>query len=160
MTEQPDIRVATRSDVAVLADLIAAFRDHLQTTSPTTGELIAFLPEALDDPALDFCLAFSADGTPLGYAQTRFYRSVWETGLEAYLEDLYVTVAARRSGVGRVLLDFALNRARTQGAHSIGLSTNERNDPAQAFYRRMGFLPVTQERWGDGREIRWSRSLA
>ncbi len=62
--------------------------------------------------------------------------------------------------MGRQLMDFVLERARTRGAVAVGLHTNEHNEPAQAFYRRAGFAPQTETRWNGGREVYWARSLA
>ena len=52
-----DLTVATPDHAAQLCVLIASFRDHLGAPAPSDGELEAFLPLALRDPASEFCLA-------------------------------------------------------------------------------------------------------
>ena len=155
-----ELRVAEASDQAALAGLILDFRDYLGATRPTSEEIAAFLPTLLEDRSTEFCLASSGEGEPQGYSHCRFFPSLWTTGTEAHLEDLYVLEAMRGRGVGRRLLDFALERAERRGARAIGLHTNEHNEGAQALYRRTGFAPQTEARWDGGREIYWARSLS
>ena len=57
----------------------------------------------------------AGDG-PDGFAQLRFRPSVYEDALEAYLEQLYVIPDRRGEGLGRALLDAAMETARERGA--------------------------------------------
>jgi GNAT superfamily N-acetyltransferase len=50
-----------------------------------------------------------------------------------------VEEAARRSGVGRALLERLEEVARDEGCGRIYLTTQYRREDAAAFYRRMGF---------------------
>lgn len=110
-------------------------------------------------PSLEFCLAFSEDKQPAGYAHYRFYTSIWALGTESHLEDLYVLPQFRDQGIGLQLMNFVIGRARSRGASALGLHTNENNEGAQAFYRRAGFQPRTEVAWKDGREVYWGLSL-
>ena len=152
-----DIRAATPADVAVLARLIAGFRDHLNAKVPTDSNIRAHLPRALQDPGIEFACAW-LDGEAVGYTQARFLTSVWAAGLEAYLEDLFVVPTARRQSVGRSLLRYALARAKARGALKFSLSTNERNEAAHSLYRSEGFAPVSHALYPGGREVLWSRN--
>ena len=55
------------------------------------------------------------------------------------LNDLFVTPAARRAGVGRALLDAAVGYGRTFGAVRLTLSTAVSNENAQALYQAAGW---------------------
>lgn len=55
------------------------------------------------------------------------------------LNDLFVTPAARRAGVGRALLDAAVAYGRTFGAVRLTLSTAVSNENAQALYQAAGW---------------------
>jgi len=153
------LRAACLEDAPVLGTLIGAFRDHLGVTRPTEEDLTSHLPRILADASTEFCLGFAEDGDAFGYTQCRFLPSVWASGLEAHLEDLFVVAAARGQGLGGELLRFALARAASRGAVSIGLHTNERNHAAQAFYRKAGFEPQSGPRWQDGHEVYWVRPI-
>ncbi len=156
------IRVVSSQDagtlVASLVALVGGFRDHLGAKTPTDSELANILPEALDDPTIEFCCAWLGDEA-VGYTQTHFTTSVWIPGIEARLDDLFVTSAARGQKAGRSLLDHAIDRARERGASRLVLNTNEGNVAAQSLYRSAGMAPEAHELYPDGREIVWRLSL-
>jgi ribosomal protein S18 acetylase RimI-like enzyme len=51
-----------------------------------------------------------------------------------------VRESARRSGLGRALVDAAIERARERGCRRIELDVNEDNVAARALYEARGFL--------------------
>jgi ribosomal protein S18 acetylase RimI-like enzyme len=82
------------------------------------------------------------DGTDeaAGVCQVRFRWSVWKSAEDCWLEDLYVQEDARRSGLGRALVEAAVARARERGCKRIELDVNEDNAPALALYEACSFL--------------------
>ena len=156
--EGPEIRIAGAADAETLQTVVAAFRDHLGASEPADREIAERLPRLLRDPSLEFACA-SLEGRVVGYTQTRFLPSLWVAGGEALIEDLFVLPADRGRAVGRLLLRHALRRARERGATQLSLTTNERNEPAQALYRSEGLAPQGEKRWAGGREIRWVARL-
>ena len=149
-----EIRVARPGDVAKLRTLVGAFREHLRVGAPADAELDTLLPRLLADSAIEFAWA-ELEGDLVGYTQTRFFASLWASGLEALLEDLFVLPHARGRAIGRSLLRHAMQRARERGARVLGLTTNERNTAAQELYRSEGLEPQSAKLWEKGREIRW-----
>ena len=81
----------------------------------------------------------AVDGAPVGVCQLRFRWSVWKSAEDCWLEDLFVREEARRSGLGRALVEAALERARERGCKRIELDVNEDNAPARALYEACGF---------------------
>jgi ribosomal protein S18 acetylase RimI-like enzyme len=152
------IRPAESSDAAALAALIRGFRDHLAAEVPTDQEIQRHLPRALGDLAIEFSCAW-LDAEAVGYTQTRFFYSLWASGIEAQLDDLFVIPTVRRRAVGRSLLRHALARARERGARRLGLNTNERNEAAQALYRSEGFSPQSHALYRGGREVFWVKAI-
>ena len=65
--------------------------------------------------------------------------TLWHAGPCALIEELVVDEDARRQGVGRALIQTALEWARAQGCSEVEVSTDQDNANAQAFYRRLGF---------------------
>jgi ribosomal protein S18 acetylase RimI-like enzyme len=55
------------------------------------------------------------------------------------LNDLFVIPAARRRGVGRLLLDAAADLGRGAGACRVVLSTAKDNATAKALYEQAGY---------------------
>ena len=61
------------------------------------------------------------------------------TGLRAWIEDVVVDEAARGQGVGALLTDEAVRRARDAGARSLDLTTRPSREAAGRLYERAGF---------------------
>jgi ribosomal protein S18 acetylase RimI-like enzyme len=61
------------------------------------------------------------------------------TGLRAWIEDVVVDGAARGQGVGAVLTQEAIRRARDAGARSLDLTTRPSREAAGRLYERAGF---------------------
>jgi ribosomal protein S18 acetylase RimI-like enzyme len=57
----------------------------------------------------------------------------------AHVYSMWVEPAARRSGVGRRLVDAVASWAKSQGARVLVLGVTQDNDPAQRLYERAGF---------------------
>jgi len=62
------------------------------------------------------------------------------TGLRARIEDVVVDEAMRGRGVGEALSTAALDRARTEGARNIDLSSRPSREAANRLYQRLGFV--------------------
>lgn len=60
------------------------------------------------------------------------------------LNDLYVLTDYRRLGIGRALIQQAVNLARARGDKGLTLQTMPENLPAQALYKSMGFVEDTK----------------
>ena len=63
--------------------------------------------------------------------------STWK-GRMLYLEDLVVTEAARRGGYGRQLFDAVVAEAQRTGAQRMKWQVLDWNEPAIAFYKKLG----------------------
>jgi ribosomal protein S18 acetylase RimI-like enzyme len=72
-------------------------------------------------------------------AVLRLQPSLWSSGQEAYLAELYVVPRRRGQGFGRELLTEALRVARERGADYAFLITSEDDRRAQRVYEAAGF---------------------
>jgi GNAT superfamily N-acetyltransferase len=97
-----------------------------------------------DAPSAEAVIA-EADGEPVGFALF-FHNFSTRTGRRGlYLEDLYVTPAARGRGVGRALLAHLAGIAVDRGCARFEWSVLDWNADAIAFYRSVG--AVGMEEW-------------
>lgn len=93
-------------------------------------------------------MAFSADGTPIGYINMTMpgvERDFWEETLhtlrpgEAYIETAAVRSGFRGQGAGRKLLEWCEETARERGATVLSLGVINGNQ-ARRLYERFGFV--------------------
>jgi len=153
-----ELRAANDADLDSLVRLAVAFRDHLEQGTPSEGEFRTWFAALLQDPATDFLVACDASGESVAYVQIRYRHSAWVAGLQAELEDVFVSAEARGRGLGGRLVDLAVARAADKGCRSVGLTTNERNQSALALYERLGFA-AERARWQGGRQLWLERRL-
>ena len=70
----------------------------------------------------------------LGFALHHHHCSTWVEGEDCYLEDLFVSDAARGKGIGRALIDDLKALATARGFHRLYWHTDEGNSRARALY--------------------------
>ena len=68
----------------------------------------------------------------------RFRPSIWAEALECYLAELYVVPNRRGQGLGRALMEAAIELAR-RGSDHMDLGTGEDDVAARALYESLGF---------------------
>ena len=69
------------------------------------------------------------------------HRKTWWTNDELFGDELYITPARQRQGVGASLLAHAEAYAKAEGLAGLTLLTN-RHLPAKGFYEKHGYLPA------------------
>ena len=130
---------AEAAEAADVARLIAEFGAWWGKNVVPEDEVRASVDRIMSGDDGEFLLG-ALDGEPVGVCQLRFRWSVWKSAEDCWLEDLFVREEARRSGLGRALVEAALERARKRGCKRIELDVNEDNDAARALYEACGFL--------------------
>jgi ribosomal protein S18 acetylase RimI-like enzyme len=137
-------------EAEVVAGLLRAFRDWWGYATPDDASLRASVDRLIHDPATEFLLG-APDGASLaaGVVQLRFRHSIWTGTDDAWLEDLYVRDSARRSGLGRALTEYAIERARERGCRRIQLDVNVGNVAAHRLYTALGFSGWSESLGGE-----------
>ena len=138
------VRQATPGDAQDVARLLHDFQLEFSEPSPGVEELAERYEKLIREREMTVLLV--GDG-PEGFAQLRFRPWVYP-GLHSYLEELYVAPDRRGEGLGRALLDAALEAARKRGATHMELGTSEDDVAARALYESAGF--INRERGPDG----------
>ena len=92
--------------------------------------------EALDSGSVYFACARSDAGSVLGYVVA------WFVADQGEIANIAVAPSARQLGVGRQLLDDALQAARARRVTSVYLEVRESNRAARTLYVSRGFAPV------------------
>lgn len=130
--------LASEGDLGDAARLIAEFRSHYGRETPTDEEMRESV-ERIAATDGEFLLASADDGEAEGVCQLRYRWSVWTSAEDCWVEDVFVSEAARGSGLGRALMEAALERAWKRGCRRIELDVDEANTAALALYESLGF---------------------
>jgi GNAT superfamily N-acetyltransferase len=138
MSDVASVRRATPEDAEAVARLLHDFQLEYDEPSPGVEELADRYEKQLGDGSVIVLLAGAG---PDGFAQLRFRPWVYSDGPRAhsYLEELYVVPQLRGKGIGRALLDTAMDVARDEGAIQMELGTSEDDVEAQSLYESAGF---------------------
>ncbi len=130
------VRRATAADAADAARLLDDFNTEFDDPTPGVAVLTERFAQLLASGEVVVVLGGRG---PDGFAQLRFRPSLITGALDAYLEELYVAPAVRGQGLGRALLQAAIEAARVQGAARIELGTSEDDVAARDLYESAGF---------------------
>jgi ribosomal protein S18 acetylase RimI-like enzyme len=127
---------ADPADAKIVARLLHDFNTEFGEPTPGPEALAARIRALLSASQI---LVLLAGDPPEGLALLRFRPSLWTETLDCYLEELYVVPQRRGQGIGRALLEAAMEAARQEGAAHIDLGTSEDDTAARALYERLGF---------------------
>ena len=130
------MRVATAGDAPIAARLLHDFNSEYDEYTPGPEALAERARELIEAGEVTILLGGEDD---VGLVQLRFRPSIWSDSLEAYLQELYVAPAHRGKGIGRALLETAIDLARDRGASSIDLGTSVDDVAAIGLYESAGF---------------------
>ena len=89
-----------------------------------------------------FCLIAEINQQAVGFAVYFFSYSTWLGKHGIYLEDLFVTPDSRGLGAGKALLQALAKIAVANNCGRVEWSVLDWNEPAIAFYRRLGAVPM------------------
>lgn len=142
------VRAATAADAPAIGRLLDAFNREYDDPTPGAGAMATRVAELLARDDFAVLLAVDDAPEPLGLAVLRFRPSLWSTALECYLAELYVIPERRGQGLGRALLEAAMDHARGAGADHMDLGTSEDDVAARGLYAACGF--TNRERPPDG----------
>ena len=133
------VRRATIADLDQIALLFNAYR-QFYGQAHDLALAREFLRDRIEQDQSVIFLALAADGSAAGF--TQFYPSFSSASAKRIfiLNDLFVDPVARRSGVGRALLQAAADFGRGAGAVRLTLSTAHTNTSAQSLYEANGWL--------------------
>lgn len=132
----PLIRRLMASDEAIWRQLWAGYLSfyEVRVADDITDNTFARLVRGEEMAGL---VAFSIEGVPLGLVHYIFHPSTWSQVGYCYLEDLFVTPAARGLGTGRALIAAVETAARERGATRLYWHTEEFNGTARRLYERV-----------------------
>ncbi|WP_110926366.1 GNAT family N-acetyltransferase [Bacillus massiliglaciei] len=101
------------------------------------------LEKELSDPSSQFFFVYT-DHEIAGYLKVNVDDAQSEEmgGESLEVERIYIKSAFQKAGIGRYLLNKAMELAKEQNKKTIWLGVWEKNEKAIAFYKKMGFIPA------------------
>ncbi len=141
-----NVRTARTSEYAAIADLTVTAYDALETNHSYAHQ--EYLPILRDVAGrakdADVLVAIEDDGTVLG-AVTLVLDSTsasaeWDDPHAAGFRMLAVALDARGRGIGRLLTQNCIDRAKAAGKHSLQIHSRDVMQSARRIYASMGFV--------------------
>jgi ribosomal protein S18 acetylase RimI-like enzyme len=132
----PAARRAGAADTAAVGRLLHDFNTEFEEVTPGPERLAERVRALM---AGGETLVLLAGAGPDGVAVLRLRPSIWTSALECYLAELYVAPERRGEGLGRALMELAIEEARRAGADHMDLGTSEDDVAARGLYESLGF---------------------
>lgn len=129
------LRLAGPEDSAAIARLIGTLAADLEESSPITPP---FVTKVLHQHICQVLLAARGEEV-LGLLSFSFHPSLFHAADSCMIDELVIEPGARNQGIGAVLLDDAIRRAREHGCAEVSLGVMASNAGALRFYQRHGF---------------------
>ena len=131
------VEVATEVTDEVVEALALLVPQLSSSSPPPTAEQLV---EIVGSPATHLLIARDDDsGRIIGSLTLVMFRI--PTGLRAWIEDVMVDQAIRRSGAGTALNRYALDLAAKAGAKTVDLTSRPSREAANLLYQKIGFEP-------------------
>ena len=133
------VRLCTADDLPAIVLLMEELREvtrgdeiHIRDVSKVFSEM-----ERLPEVYLN--LVAEVGGKVVGFISVIFYKTVFHKGGTALINELIVTQAERRKGIGKLLVQAVRDEAIKRGLDEIEVGTERTNEVAKGFYRKCGF---------------------
>ncbi|MEV4611470.1 GNAT family N-acetyltransferase [Kitasatospora sp. NPDC049258] len=141
------LRPATRADLPAVLALLA---DEARVVDPATlvvDQVYEQAFAAIDvDPRNEILVLVEGvddqgdGGRVVGCLQVTYIPGLGKGGAErALIEAVRVRADRRGGGLGQILMERTIERARTRGCALVQLTSNKRREDAHRFYGRLGF---------------------
>lgn len=137
-------RDATQADlpaiIAMLADDVLGRRREVVGPVPDPRYLAAL--RAIDADPNQLQVVAVLAGEVVGTLQLTFLPGLAHTGAwRGQLEGVRVAAGQRDHGLGRLMVEWAIERCRTRGCSMVQLTTDRQRPDAHRFYESLGFVP-------------------
>jgi len=136
------IRQATEQDIPRIRELyrqLAFTPPPPDTPQPSTEELLRVFAAMRAAPGYELVVAES-DGAVIGTLVLSVLPG-FAHGISPFAIVEYVVVdeAYRSKGIGRLLMEYVITRAKETGCYKVILTSDKRRERAHEFYRSLGF---------------------
>ncbi|NOT11032.1 MAG: GNAT family N-acetyltransferase [Methylococcaceae bacterium] len=134
------IEIATSADIPALSELLSVLFSQEEEFTQNPEAQSRGLTQVISNPEAGAVLLARRGGQIVGMVNLLFTVSTALGDRVALLEDMVVFSQACGAGIGTQLLTEAISFARSHGCKRITLLTDQKNEAAQRFYEKQGFV--------------------
>jgi ribosomal protein S18 acetylase RimI-like enzyme len=140
------VRPARVEDAEALHDLyVELAEDRLEALPASADEIRALLAELASDTSRRLLVAEVESGAIAGTVDVLINKNPTHGGRPwAVIENVVVSEALRRHGIGRDLMTEALRFAQVANCYKVQLHSGKQRAEAHAFYRTLGFDAISE----------------
>jgi GNAT superfamily N-acetyltransferase len=132
-----NIRRATKEDIGLVRDLVMELAIFEKAPEEVTSSLADYVQEGFSDNPLFTANLIYLNDELAGFSLWYYRFSTWK-GRRFYLEDLYIKEAYRGKGLGRKLINEAIEEAKRMKCTGMMWQVLDWNQPAIDFYNTLG----------------------
>ena len=155
------IRNATKSDLAVLCDLLAQLFSIEVDFEVNRDKQLKGLELLLQDSSRSRVFVAEVEGRLVAMCTLQLLVSTASGGQSAWIEDVIVDQGYRQQGIGTRLLNQVIVWCDENQVQRIQLLADDTNIPAQQFYKHENWQPTQLRAWRkniDGKVTIWCRN--
>lgn len=131
---------AVESDIPALSKLLDTLFSIEKDFQPDTEKQCQGLHLLIEQPDRAVIkVARNASGHAVGMVSVQLVISTAAGAPSAWVEDMVVSEEQRGQGIGKALLQSALDWAKNKGAKRAQLLVDTENEPALSYYRHLGW---------------------
>ncbi len=136
-------RKATHKDISLIVKMIAndvlgKTRENYQ--NPLPKQYIEAFKNIDADPNQELIVVENQISEIIGTLQLSFIQYLtYQGGIRAQIEAVRIKEDQRGLGIGQLMFEWAINRAKQKGAHVLQLTTDKKRPEALKFYKKLGF---------------------
>ena len=137
------IRSAHKEDIPFIVQMIAIdelgrLREDYQ--NPLPEKYYVAFENIKNDSNQELVVLENETGVVIGTLQLSFIQYLtYQGGIRAQIEAVRVHTEYRSQGIGKQLFEWAIQRAKDNGAHVVQLTTDKERSDAFKFYGKLGF---------------------
>ena len=136
-------REATKTDLLQIVEMIAddelgKTRENYQLPLPV--EYLNAFEKINSDENQELIVVENEDLEIIGTLQLSFIQYLtYRGGIRAQIEAVRIRNDKRGLGIGKIMFEWAINRAKARKAHLLQLTTDKKRPKAIKFYEELGF---------------------
>ena len=136
-------REATKTDLLQIVEMIAddelgKARENYQIPLPV--EYLNAFEKINSDENQELIVVENEDLEIIGTLQLSFIQYLtYRGGIRAQIEAVRIRNDKRGLGIGKIMFEWAINRAKARKAHLLQLTTDKKRPKAIKFYEKLGF---------------------